>query len=276
MAPKATDQEQHHPTLSKLESACADLKALLRASDDGMRRMETGFDLVEGALSTASTGVTPPHSLSTSTKALHSRINRAISPAVSLLDSFKLFESLQHTLLEISSEISAEKTLQKRLKKVLEFLDCVDNLSEAIDSICEEGEPVIQRIQEVVEFISRTKTTDERRTERLREALITLQALYETEVDTMRFEGLLDQALLRLQDEFETVLLQIRHNKIQNLECDSDTDHDTVGSDLGSELEVEVLRRITETLADNDCADICIDIYIKVHDHIIMHCLIQL
>ena len=111
----------------------------------------------------------------------------------------------------------------------------------------------------------------------MREALATLKALYETEVDEMRFEGLLDQALLHMQDEFEAILLSIKHKNLGDMsqlqydddENNNDTNNELVNNnfaacELGSELEVEVLRRISFTLAANDCLDICIDIYVKV------------
>lgn len=150
-------------------------------------------------------------------------------------------------------------------------MDCVDRLNEAINSICRDVEPVIQKLQEVVEFISRTKAADSYRTQRLREALVTLKALYETEVDEMRFEGLLDQALVHMQDEFEALLLKMKHRKLGDMSQEhvgSGTEVVKVACDLGSELEIEVLRRISNILANNDCLDICIDIYVKVQPYI--------
>jgi exocyst complex protein 7 len=85
----------------------------------------------------------------------------------------------------------------------------------------------------------------------------------------MRFEGLLDQALLNMQDEFEALLLKLKHRKLGDLspmqnDDDESDDHLDVSFELGSELEIEVLRRISNILAANDCLDICIDIYVKV------------
>lgn len=267
MAPNKQD-----PTLFSLQSACTDLKALLQASkklEDSLGNMDTRFDDIESTLSKAAKSVAPLQSLTMSTKALDTRINRAISPALALLDRFKLYESLQQKLLDLSSKVSQEKTQQKRLHSLVDYMDCVDQLNEAIISISQEGEPVIQKLQEVVEFISRTKAADQYRTQRLRETLITLKSLYETEVDAMRFEGLLDQALLHMQDEFEIILMQIKHNKKVGDLSHHQADYDiVVDFDLGSELEIEVLRRISGALAANDCLDICIDIYVKVNiDH---------
>ncbi|XP_057722115.1 exocyst complex component EXO70I-like [Arachis stenosperma] len=282
LTPKSNDNEdpEENQALNKLEAACSDLESFLRATEimeHNLVTMETRFDLLQGSLSNASRRITPLQSLAMSRKALETRINRAVSPALELIETFKVAESLQHRILDLSAKLLAERTQQKRLQKLLEYADCVDRLNEAINSICQVGEGVILKLQEVVEFISRTKAADQYRTQRLREALATLKALYETEVDEMRFEGLLDQALLHMQDEFEAILLSIKHKNLGDMsqlqydddENNNDTNNELVNNnfaacELGSELEVEVLRRISFTLAANDCLDICIDIYVKV------------
>ncbi|XWS21299.1 hypothetical protein CRYUN_Cryun30bG0043700 [Craigia yunnanensis] len=252
--------------LVKLELACSDLTTLLQSSvkmEKSLEDMERKFDFIDESLSTAAKRVAPLQSLAMAAKALETRINRAVSPAFALLHSFKLSESLQHKLIELSNKLSIEKNPRKRLKKLLKYVECVDQLNAAINLISQDGEPVIQKLQEVMEFLSRTKATDQYRTQRLKETLITLKALYESEVDAMRFDGLLDEALLNLQDEFEIMLQQIKHQNIGEQQADEEADQ-TVVSDLGTEMEVQVLRRIAETLAANDCLDICIDIFLKV------------
>ncbi|XWS24102.1 hypothetical protein CRYUN_Cryun28dG0072200 [Craigia yunnanensis] len=253
-------------TLVKLELACSGLRTLLQSSvkmEKSLEEMERKFDFIDESLSTVAERVAPWQSLAMAAKALETRINRAVSPALALLHSLKLSESLQHKLIELSNKLSIEKNARKRLKKLLKYVECVDQLNAAINFISRDGEPVIQKLQEVVEFLSRTKATDQYRTQRLKETLITLRALYESEVDAMRFDGLLDQALLNLQDEFEIMLQQIKHQNIGEQQADDEADH-TMVLNLGMEIEVQVLRRIAETLAANDCLDICIDIFVKV------------
>ena len=172
--------------------------------EESLGKMDKKFDLLDETLSTASRRVSPLQSLAMATKALDTQINRAVTLALALLESFKVTDSLQLKLLELSSILSAETTPKKRLKKLLNYVDCVNQLNAAINSISQEGEPVIQKLQEVVEFLSRTKATNQDRTHRLRETLFTLKALYENEVDAMKFDGLLDEALLNLQDEYES------------------------------------------------------------------------
>lgn len=273
--------QDEYSTLTKLESTCSSLKALLQAStkmEDSLEKMDTRLDEIDESLAIASKRLAPLHSLAMTTKALETRINRAVSPALALLDSFKLSETLQSKLLDISTRLSSEQKPKKRLKHLIKYVDCVDKLHAAINSISQDGEPVIQKLQEVVEFLSRTKATDQFRTHRLRETLVTLKALYETEVDAMKFEGLLDEALLNLQDEYESILQQLKHQNIgdhQSLVGDDDDDDDEAvemtASDLGTELEIEILKRISETLAANDCLDICIDIYVKVYQFKILY-----
>lgn len=255
-------------TLSQLQLACFDLKTILKASADteeDLGKMDKEFDALKDSLLKASRSVAPLQSLAMATKALDTRINRAVSPALSLLESFKISETLQQKLIEISTVLSNEENRERRLKKLLKYVDCVDQLTAAINTISLDGEPVIQKLQEVVEFLSRTKAADQYRTMRLRETLITLKALYEAEVDAIRFDGLLDQSLLNLQDEYESILQRLVHRNIGQPKGEENDDDGKV-SQLGTELEVEILRRISETLAANDCLDICIDIFVKVSE----------
>lgn len=252
----------------KLESACSDLKILLQASaewNQSLEMMEKNLDLIDESLTTVSRTIIPLQSLAMTTKALETRINRAASPALILLDTFKRSEFLQRKILEIFADLSEEKSAHERLKKLIELVNYVDRLNASISLISQEGESVIQKLQEVVEFLSRTKAADPQRTHRLKETMITLKALYETEIDEMKFEGLLDEALLSLQDEFENILKNLKHQrkpKFQGFE--GEKEGEAVGSEMGSDLEIEAATRISETLATNDCLDICINIYVKV------------
>ncbi|KAL5988235.1 hypothetical protein ACLOJK_035998 [Asimina triloba] len=258
---------------SKLQSAASNLSNLLQKSSamqTNLIDMDKRFQDLTDTLSTISHTIAPLQSQSIATKALNSRINRTVSPALKLLESFSLAESLQLRLVDLSTKLSASAkdgcASEKRLPLLLKYVDCVDRLYSAINSVTEECEPAIHRLQEAVEFLSRTKATDQFRTHRLKEALLTLKALYEVEVDAMRYEGTLDEALLKLQDEFEALLLLLKHNKIGEFpdeQGDQDDEEDDDGPALGSDLEVEILRRISEILAKNDCVDICIDIYVK-------------
>ena len=259
------DPKENDPTLAKLQSACSDLKKLLHSSADmesSLEKMDTNFDAFQETLSEVSRRVAPLQSVAIAAKTLDTRINRAVSPALVVLESFKLSESLQRKLLQLTSELSSKDAPKKRLKALIKYVDCVDKLNDAIGSISLECEPAIQKLQEVVEFLSRTRATDQFRTHRLRETLITLKALYEKELESMRFDGLLDEALLNLQDEYEGILQQLRHRNIGELQGDVTAEMEAC--DLGTDLEVELLRRISETLAANDCLDICIDIFVKV------------
>lgn len=256
--------------LTKLELACSDLKTLLNSSSDlqnNIQKLDKNYHVLQESLTVASRRLAPLQSLSIASKALETRINRAVSPALVLIDGFKISESLQRKLVDISTKLSVQGSENRRLRLLIKYIDCVDKLNIAINLISQEGGPAIQRLQEAVEFLSRTKATDQFRTHRLRETLVTLKALYETEVDSMKFDGLLDEALLSLQDEFEGILQQLRHHNIGvRVEDGGDDDDGVVGevAELGTEMEVEVLRRISETLTANDCLDICIDIFVKV------------
>ncbi|PWA39304.1 exocyst complex protein Exo70, Cullin repeat-like-containing domain protein [Artemisia annua] len=258
-----------YPMLTKLESACSDLKTLLNSSGNlqtDLTKLGENYGSLQESLNVASRRLAPLQSLSIASKALETRINRAVSPALVLIDGFRISESLQRKLVDISSKLSVTKSEYRRLRLLIKYVDCVDKLNIAINLISQEGGPAILRLQEVVEFLSRTKATDQFRAHRLRETLVTLNALYETEVDSMKFDGLLDEALLNLQDEFEGILQQLKHHDIVVKVEDGGDDGGVAaeGSELGTEMEVEALRRISETLTANDCLDICIDIFVKV------------
>ncbi|XP_057776554.1 exocyst complex component EXO70I-like [Salvia miltiorrhiza] len=233
-------RNEDEEVVRKLQTACSDLKDIIKHSlniDATYKKIHNKFQSMQDSLNTSSKRVAPLQSLSIANKALDTRINRAISPALALLDSFSAAESLQRRLLE----------MEKNPRKLMEYVECVDQLKAAISSIGQESEPAIQKLQEVVEFLSRTKAADLYTTARLSETLVTLKALCEAEVDSMRFDGLLDEALLNLQDEYEALLLNL---------TDADTD--------AHALEIQLLANISHTLGANDCLDICIDMFVKV------------
>ncbi|CAL1395816.1 unnamed protein product [Linum trigynum] len=254
-------------SVADLEATCSDLRKLLHTSskmEDILRKMDNRFEVMDENLATAARRIAPLQSLAMASKALDTRINRAVSPAFSLLEGFKRSETLQRQLIDLSAKLESERKPKKRLRLLLKFVDYVDGLNSTINSISQDGEPAIQKLQEVVEFLSRTKATDHFRAHRLRETLVTLKALYETEVDAMKFEGFLDQALLNLQDEYETILQQLRHQNLGDLRGEEDEPESNPSTDLGTDLELEILQRISEILCSNDCLDICIDIFVKV------------
>lgn len=255
--------------ISKLRVAASNLAAILSAAfqaEDGLAEMDARLSLKLDTLAAASDAVAPLRSQAMAAKALEARINRAVSPALSLLRSFSLAESLQHRLLRLPG--TGGRPRRGGLRALLEYVDCVDRLDAAVGSVAAGCEPAVQRLQEAVEFLGRTKAADGRRVRRLREAVAAVRELYQGEVDEMRYEGVLDEALLRLQDEYEGLLLQLRHRGVgeeaEQEEADAGAAAGGGRHELGSDGEVETLRRISETLARSDCLDICIDIFVKV------------
>ncbi|CAM8980212.1 unnamed protein product [Rhodiola kirilowii] len=243
--------------ITQLDTACSDLRILLKTSaemDLNLSKIDKKFDSMEESVDTISKRVAPLRSIAAARKALETRLNRAIAPALALVDNFKLCESLQDKSLKLSSELASKKvTYKKRIKLLMTYVKTVEQLTSVIGVISLEGEASILRLQEVVEILSRTKAADQYRTHRLRETLATLKALFESEVEGMKFDGLLDEALMVLQDEFEGMLERLRHPEGEMVEV----------YELGNEAEIQVLRSIAETLAENDCLDICVDIFVK-------------
>lgn len=251
--------------LADLHASRSGLASLLRSTSD----VETALSDFDArlsshlcALSSVSDAVAPLQSHAVAARALRSRIDRAVSPALALLPVFSLVRSLQRRLLRLSPSPSDPGTL-------IDYVDCVDRLHDAVAGVAADSDPAVQRLQEAVEFLSRTKATDRLRLRRLQETLAALQAIYADEVDALRYEGRLDEALVRLQDDYESLLLLVKHNSLGESDGLDKFAQSTDASDvapLASPLQVQALRRISQTLAANDCLDIAIDIFVKVID----------
>ncbi|KAL4181796.1 hypothetical protein AMTRI_Chr12g239230 [Amborella trichopoda] len=260
------------PMSLKLFRAKSDLLDILQASnsmDLSLTKMEMRLTTITQTISTTRRVIAPLQSIAMATKALDTRIDRAISPATKVLETFRIAENLQTKLSKtpnpnpsstvdpvLKSANPSNPVSDDHLNQILQLLQIIDELHYTLQLLTTDCEPAIQRLQEVVEFLSRTRATDNYRINRLKDALETLKAVYENEIDTMNYDGLLDETLLSLQYDYEKILDQLK------LKITEEGDQDR--KDLGSELQVEVLRRITETLSVNDCLDICIDIYVKI------------
>ncbi|KAL0917141.1 hypothetical protein M5K25_012188 [Dendrobium thyrsiflorum] len=264
--------------ISNLRASHAALSNIVRSSIAAAREL----DAADGRLSCRqeflagiTAAIAPLQSHALATKALNVRINQAVSPATSFLQAFSRAKRLERRLRVLSSGDgggeggSADHTMT--------YVDCVRRLSEAVAEVTAECEPAVQRLQDAVEFLGRTKATDKLRLRRLRDAAAALRAVCEEEVEQMRYEGPLDEALLRLQDEYEEILRRLRHPDVGETAGSGEGEWDPDGMDrlgqgmdgpdwpaLGSPEQIEVLRRISETLTSNDCLDICIDIFVKV------------
>ncbi|KAH7688002.1 Exocyst complex component Exo70 protein [Dioscorea alata] len=255
-----SESETESLSISKLRVAREAIASLLSAAvtdERALTALDLRLSVPLSAVSAASTAVTGPLSAQLlSSRALHHRIDRSLTPSLSLLRSLSLSHRLHETLSH-----SPDAPLSP--DRLIKFIDRVDRLQSAIADVAAGVEPAIGRLQETVEFLSRTKATDQFRIRRLGETLNAIRALYEAEVDAMQYEGMLDDALVKLQDEFERILAKIRHRGVGDEVDDGDLGEDTKPI-LGSDAEVDALRRIVQTLAANDCLDISIDIYVKV------------
>lgn len=133
----------------------------------------------------------------------------------------------------------------------------LDRLHDAVAADCE---PAGQRLQEAVEFLSRTKAADRLRLRRLKEALAALPAIYAGKIEALDYEGLFDETLVRLQDDdYESLLLRLEHNVIGESDGMDNFPKTTNGSDS-----LRLHRRISETLAADDRLNIAIDTFVVV------------
>uniref|UniRef100_A0A1D1Z6K7 Oxytetracycline polyketide putative beta-ketoacyl synthase 1 n=1 Tax=Anthurium amnicola TaxID=1678845 RepID=A0A1D1Z6K7_9ARAE len=135
--------------ISRLRGASSSLSAILRASGELEGRLaESGgrISLKLEALADASGAVAPLRAQSMAARALDSRISRAVTPALSLLRSFSLAESLQRRLSRGQGRRGGG------LPALLEYVGWVERLEAAVGSVTAGCEPAVQRLQEAVEF----------------------------------------------------------------------------------------------------------------------------
>lgn len=98
-------------TLSKLQTVRSNLVSLLAASSELAKNLNTVDNHLSAGLETiaaATDAVAPLQTQSIAAKALHTRINRAVSPALSVLQSFSLVESFQRRLVALSDDTSVK------------------------------------------------------------------------------------------------------------------------------------------------------------------------
>ncbi|XP_020599667.1 exocyst complex component EXO70A1-like [Phalaenopsis equestris] len=262
--------------ISNLRTSHAAISTILRSSIATAREL----DAVDGRLSCRreflsgiAAAISPLQSQALATKALNRRINQAVSPAISFLQAFSRARRLERRLLSLSSAGSNQGGGEDHTL----LGGGGDRPAPSGGGGGGGGGGGVGRLQDAVEFLERTKATDKLRLKRLRNAAAALGTVCEEEVEQMRYEGPLDEALLRLQDKYEEILRRLHHPDVAECPSPREGKWESDGMDLlgqgmdgpdwpslGSAEEIEVLRRISETLASNDCLDICIDIFVKV------------
>ncbi|OWM70764.1 hypothetical protein CDL15_Pgr014437 [Punica granatum] len=84
--------------------------------------MDRHFDMIDEALSVLYRRFALLQSQAMAKMALDTRINKGITPALALLDSSQIFESLQDQLLDLSSRISSESSPRKRLRRCISVM----------------------------------------------------------------------------------------------------------------------------------------------------------
>ncbi|GLJ18150.1 hypothetical protein SUGI_0320650 [Cryptomeria japonica] len=237
----------------------------------GLDRMDSRFKQLNGGVSATAMAVAPLQSAAMVAKALDTRIERAINPALRVLEKFGQLQELHTTIADmlLQQQSQGSKYSGSRVDRVQDLIESFENLELLVGLLRDECEPAIQRLQEAVEFLCRTKATDYYRAHRLRETLSTLRALYENEVEDLTDGLLMEKALSRLEYEFTRMLEHIGKRVLQKTfqEVVSVTDrpNDDLGClDLASKQEIEVLRRIVEVMRGYDRIEGCIDSYVQV------------
>ncbi|KAH9331208.1 hypothetical protein KI387_003316 [Taxus chinensis] len=239
----------------------------------GLERMEKRLNKLSGEVSATAMAVAPLQSAAMVAKALDSRIDRAINPALRVLEKFGQVQQIQTTIADMLQQQQEEENQgasiysASRVNQVQDLVETIQKLELSVGLLKDECEPAIQRLQEAVEFLCRTKATDYYRAHRLRETLSTLKALFESKVEDLNDGLLMEKALSRLEFEFTRILQNTGRTILKKAlqQGVSIRDNDDVGClDLASEQEIQLLRRIVEVMHGYDRSDDCIDIYVLV------------
>lgn len=119
--------EPADPLLPSLHQAVTNIQTVLKASiaqEANLTQMDERLSRSHHALSDVSSTAAQLQSLSMATTALDSRLNRAVSPALHLLHSFRRAESIQRRLLALSTSLSSPKAASspgRRLRLLLRY-----------------------------------------------------------------------------------------------------------------------------------------------------------
>ncbi|KQJ99003.1 exocyst complex component EXO70A1 [Brachypodium distachyon] len=240
--------------LAKLRASRAAVAKVLETAGEAEAAIDAAGDRIGELLSSASrSSASGLQSKAVAARALAARIDRAVAPSAPLLAALRRVSSLARDTAH-DADAGAGSA----------FVERVDRLRDAIEDAVARGDEAVRKVEEAVGFLGRTgssKAAGRGRVRRLTEAASALRAVYEAEAEQMRFEGPLDDALLRLQDLFEALLLKLKH-AVPNEEEEGLMEIEEE-CELGTEEEVDALARMARTLAANDCLDICVDIYVK-------------
>lgn len=240
--------------IEKLKSARNALKISLEKTNAvGLALQKAGprLDEINRRLPSLEATVRPIRADKEALDAVGDHINRAVTPAASVLKIFDAVHGLEKSLLsDPRNDLPGYLSVLKRLEEALKFLG--DNCGFAI-----------QWLEDIVEYLEDNTVADERYLLNLKESLKGIRELQTDEEQSHLDGGLLEAALDKLEGEFRRLLVE-NSVPLPMLSPSSLGDQARIAPSPLPVAVIHKLQAILGRLKSNNRLEDCISIYVEV------------
>lgn len=241
-------------SIEKLKSARNALKISLEKTNAvGLALQKAGprLDEINQRLPSLEATVRPIRADKEALDAVGDHINRAVTPAASVLKIFDAVHGLEKSLLsDPRNDLPGYLSVLKRLEEALKFLG--DNCGFAI-----------QWLEDIVEYLEDNTVADERYLLNLKESLKGIRELQTDEEQSHLDGGLLEAALDKLEGEFRRLLVE-NSVPLPMLSPSSLGDQARIAPSPLPVAVIHKLQAILGRLKSNNRLEDCISIYVEV------------
>lgn len=241
-------------SIEKLKSARNALKISLEKTNAvGLALQKAGprLDEINQRLPSLEATVRPIRADKEALDAVGDHINRAVTPAASVLKIFDAVHGLEKSLLsDPRNDLPGYLSVLKRLEEALKFLG--DNCGFAI-----------QWLEDIVEYLEDNTVADERYLLNLKESLKGIRELQTDEEQSHLDGGLLEAALDKLEGEFRRLLVE-NSVPLPMLSPSSLGDQACIAPSPLPVAVIHKLQAILGRLKSNNKLEDCISIYVEV------------
>ncbi|KAL9675855.1 hypothetical protein QQ045_004063 [Rhodiola kirilowii] len=247
-------------TVEKLKSARNLLKSNLdrsKAVGFAVERAGPSLDEIRHRLPHLEAAVRPIRANKDALMEVGEHINRAVTPAASVLKVYDAIHGLEKSLLgDPRVDLGGYLAVLGRLEEALKFLK--DNIGFAI-----------QWLEDIVEYLGDNSVADEGYLSNLKSSLKTLSRLQKDGDRSQLDDGLFDAALDKLESEFRRLLTE---NSVPLPMASTSSSEGSQACIAPSPLPVQVIQKlqaILETVIANERLEKCISIYVEVRGSIV-------
>ncbi|KAL5977902.1 hypothetical protein ACLOJK_036925 [Asimina triloba] len=242
--------------MANLESLVAARKSLKlsleksKALGFALEKAGPRLDEIHQRLPSLEAAVRPIRAQKEALAAVGGHIDRAVGPAAAVLKVFDAVHGLEKSLLsDPRSDLGGYLSVLKRLEEALRFL--ADNCQLAI-----------QWLEDIVEYLEDNAVADDRYLSNLKRSLATLKELHSDEERARLDGGLLEAALVKLENEFRRLLLE-NSVPLPMASAAAEQQPCIAPSPLPVAI-IQKLQLILERLTANGLLESCISIYVDV------------